>query len=142
MPLLTADQAEEFLAERRRGVLATIRSSDGCPQLSNIAYARLGDTIAISVTAGRAKVANARRDPRVSLHVTSDDFWTYVVAEGRADLSPQARQPGDATCRRLLELYEAAAGKAHPDPDEFFQAMVDDRRLVLSFAPTRMYPLQ
>lgn len=142
MPLLTAEQAKAFLAERRRGVLATIRSSDGCPQLSNVVYALVGGAVAISVTAGRAKVANARRDPRVSLHVTSEDFWTYVVAEGRAGLSPQAREPGDATCRRLLDVHQAAAGKAHPDPDEFFQAMVDDRRLVLSFAPTRIYPLR
>lgn len=140
MPLLTADQARDFLAEHRRGTLATIKSSDGRPQISNIAYATLGETVGISVTTGRAKVANVRRDPRVSLHVSSADFWTYVVAEGDAELSPPAREAGDATCRRLLDIYEVAAGKPHPDPDEFHQAMVDEQRLVLSFVPTRLYP--
>lgn len=142
MAWLTATQARTFLAEQRRGVLATIKSSDGRPQLSNIAYAMIDGAVAISVTDGRAKVANVRRDPRVSLHVTSQDFWTYVVAEGQAELSPVSTEPGDAAGRTLLEVYEAAAGTAHPDPDEFFQAMVDDRRLALTFVPTRLYPLQ
>jgi hypothetical protein len=38
-----------------------------------------------------------RRDPRASFHVSSRDFWTYAVAEGIADLSPVAGDPGDAT---------------------------------------------
>lgn len=140
MPLLSPDDALTFLAERTRGVLATIKSSDGRPQLSNVAYALIDGVVGISVTAGRAKVANVRRDPRVSLHVVSEDFWTYVVAEGEAELSSVSRQPGDAAGRRLLEIYETAAGKAHPDPDEFFQAMVDDRRLALTFVPSYLYP--
>lgn len=140
MPVLRHDDALAFLAERRRGVLTTIKSSDGRPQLSNVLYGFLDGVVAISVATDRAKVANARRDPRVSLYVVSEDFWTYVVAEGDADLSPVSSEPGDATGRRLLELYEAAGGKAHPDPDEFLQAMVDERRLVLSFRPTYLYP--
>lgn len=140
MARLSPDDARTFLAEHHHGVLATIKSSDGRPQLSNIAYAMIGDELGVSVTDSRAKVVNVRRDPRVSLHVTSKDFWTYVVAEGEASLSPLSAEPGDATGLRLLEIYEAVAGKAHPDRDEFFQAMVDDRRLVLSFVPTRLYP--
>lgn len=141
MPWLSADAAREFIADRHHGVLVTLKSSDGRPQLSNVAYALIGDEIRISVTAGRDKTANARKDPRVSLYVTSDDFWTYVVAEGNAQLSPVARTPGDHTCQRLLETYEAAAGKAHPDHEEFFQAMVNDRRLELSFAVDHLYPV-
>jgi len=41
-------------------------------------------TVRISVTDDRAKTRNARRDPRVSFYVTSDDFWSYAVAEGVA----------------------------------------------------------
>ncbi|HVM00956.1 MAG TPA: PPOX class F420-dependent oxidoreductase [Egibacteraceae bacterium] len=140
MPVLTPDDARAFLAEHRRGVLATMKSSDGRPQLSNVSYAVVDGLIGVSVTAGRAKVANVHRDPRVSLHVTSVDFWTYVVAEGDAELSPVSTDPGDATGRMLLRVYESAAGKPHPDPEEFFQAMVDDRRLLLSFTPTYLYP--
>lgn len=140
MPPLSDARARDFLVERHWGVLVTIKSSDGRPQLSNVGYAVIDGRVRVSVTTRRAKTANVRRDPRVSLHVTSDDFWTYVVAEGDARLSEVAAEPGDATCRALLELYEAAAGRPHPDPDEFFRAMVDDERLELSFAVDRLYP--
>jgi len=138
--MLSTAEAESFLAQRHWGVLVTLKSSDGRPQLSNVAYALLDRRIRVSVTDGRAKTANVRRDPRVSLHVTSDDFWTYVVAEGDAQLSPLAAEAGDETCRRLLRLNEAATGHPHSDPDEFFEAMVADRRLELSFEIGNLYP--
>jgi PPOX class probable F420-dependent enzyme len=122
-------------------VLVTLKRSDGRPQLSNVLYGVVDGRVGVSTTDDRVKTANLRNDLRVSLYVTSDDFWTYVVAEGVAELSEVARAPGDDTCRRLLAVYEAAAGRAHPDPEEFFQAMVDERRLVVSFAIDYVYPV-
>lgn len=140
MPPLPRNDAESFLADRHWGVLVTLKRSDGRPQLSNVGYAVIDGLVRISVTDDRAKTANLRTDPRVSLHVTSDDFWTYVVAEGRAELSPVAAEPGDEVTTALLELYEAVQGSPHPDPEEFHQAMVDDRRLQISFRPEHLYP--
>lgn len=141
MPLNSRAEAERFIAERHRGVLVTLKRSDGRPQISNIGYALIDGRVRVSVTETRAKVANLRHDPRVSLYVTSEDFWTYVVAEGTAAFSPAAATPGDETCQALLELYETIRGEPHPDHDEFHQAMVDDCRLQLSFAIERLYPL-
>ncbi|MDP8969140.1 MAG: PPOX class F420-dependent oxidoreductase [Actinomycetota bacterium] len=140
MPPLSPGDAEQFIAERHWGVLVTLKQSDGRPQLSNVGYALMDGRVRVSVTEARAKTANVRHDPRVSLYVTSDDFWTYVVAEGSAQLSPVASEPGDDTCRALLELYEAIRGEPHADRDEFFAAMVDERRLQLSFAIDYLYP--
>ena len=86
-----------YVGSRHRGVLVTLKA-DGRPQLSNISYG-LGEdgVIRISVTADRAKTKNAGRDPRVSLHVTADDFWSYVVIEGDAELTPVAGAAGDAS---------------------------------------------
>lgn len=142
MPPLSADDAREFLENHHRGVLVTLKRSDGRPQLSNVAYGTIDGRIRVSVTDSRAKVANVRHDPRVSLYVTSEDFWTYVVAEGDAELSPVAQEPGDATGRALLELYESIRKEPHPDADEFFTAMVDERRRQLSFEPQYLYPLR
>jgi PPOX class probable F420-dependent enzyme len=113
--------------------------TSGRPQLSNVGYT-LGDddVIRISVTESRAKTANARRDPRVSLHVTSDDFWSYVVVEGDAVLTPVAEAQDDATVDELVEYYRAIQGE-HPDWDEYRAAMVADRRLVMRVVPTRAY---
>ncbi len=130
--------ALDYLKARQWGVLATVKA-DGRPQLSNIGYA-VGDdgVIRISVTADRAKTKNAARDPRVSLHVTADDFWSYVVIEGDAELLPTAAAADDATVDELVELYRALQGE-HPDWDEYRQAMVDDGRLVLRIHPVRAY---
>jgi PPOX class probable F420-dependent enzyme len=90
------------------------------------------------MTTGRAKTANIRRDPRVSLHVTAEDFWSYVVLEGRADLSPVATAPDDATAEELVALYRTLAGE-HPDWDDYRRAMVTDGRLVCTLRPERAY---
>ena len=71
-----------------------------------------------------------RRDPRVTFHVTSGDFWSYVVVDGHAELSEVARDPHDAAVEELVDLYRAVQGD-HPDWDDYRAAMVRDRRLVV-----------
>lgn len=130
-------EMRRLLEERHHGVLVTLKR-DGRPQLSNISYALADGVIRISVTDGRAKTANLRRDPRASLHVTSDDFWSYVVAEGEAQLTPAAADPGDATVEELVALYRSVQGE-HEDWDDFRAAMVRDRRLVIRIPVGRLY---
>jgi PPOX class probable F420-dependent enzyme len=132
------DAALDFIRSRQHGVLTTLKR-DGRPQLSNITY-KLGDdgVVRISVTDGRAKTANARRDNRVSLYVTQEDFWAYVVVEADAELSPVSAAPDDATVDELVDYYRAAAGE-HPDWDEYRSVMVSEGRLVLRLRPTHAY---
>lgn len=128
-----------FVADRNGGVLATLKR-DGRPQLSNVGYATDPDTglVRISVTADRAKTRNLERDPRASLHVTSADFWSWVVVEGTADLSPVAADPHDATVEELVSYYRAVSGE-HPDWDEYRTAMVADRRRVVRLTVEHAY---
>jgi len=127
-----------YVSDRNRGVLTT-QKRDGRPQLSNVMYG-VGDdgVIRVSITADRAKAKNLARDPRASLHVTAEDFWSYVVIEADAELSPVAAAPDDPTVDELVDLYRAGAGE-HPDWDEFRQAMVSDRRLVVRLHPVHAY---
>ncbi|MDQ2726641.1 MAG: PPOX class F420-dependent oxidoreductase [Actinomycetota bacterium] len=129
----------DFVAGRNAGVLATIRR-DGRPQLSNINYLYELDRhrVRISVTADRAKSRNLVRDPRASLHVTSDDFWTWAVVSGDVTLSGVAADPGDAAVEELVELYRLLQGE-HPDWDEYRQVMVSDRRRVVRIAVNETY---
>ena len=128
-----------FVAEQRWGVLATIKS-DGRPQLSNVgsSYEPEGQLIRVSVTDSRAKTRNLRADPRVTLHVASKDFWTWVVVEGTAELTPVAADPNDSTVEELVAYYRGINGE-HPDWDEYRAAMVKDRRLVVRFRPEHTY---
>jgi PPOX class probable F420-dependent enzyme len=127
-----------YVRQYQKGVLLTLKA-DGRPQASNIMYGVGADgTIRISATADRAKSTNARRDPRVSLHVTAEDFWSYVVVEGDADVTPTAAASDDATVDELVELYRSLQGE-HPDWDEYRATMVSDRRLVIRITPTHAY---
>jgi PPOX class probable F420-dependent enzyme len=128
----------DFVWARKQGVLTTIRTN-GRPQLSNILYIPGDDgLLRISITDSRAKTANMRRDPRVSLYVLGDNFWQYVVLEATAELSPVATDPHDDTVEQLIAYYRAGNGE-HPDWDDYRAAMVADGRLICTVHPERAY---
>lgn len=133
------DKLLALISGNSLGVLATVKR-DGRPQLSNVAYHFDPRTVEVqvSVTEPRAKTRNLRRDPRASLLVSSDDGWSYAVAEGDAQLTPPATAPGDDTVEALIALYRNIAGE-HPDWDEYRQAMVTDRRVLLTLPVTHLY---
>ncbi len=133
------DKLLALIADNSLGVLATIKR-DGRPQLSNVVYHfdPRALTIEVSVTEPRAKTRNLRRDPRASLLVSSDDGWSYAVAEGDAVLSAPAAAPDDDTVESLVSLYRSISGE-HPDWDEYRQAMVVDRRVLLRLPIGHLY---
>ena len=133
MPELSS--ALEWAAERKHGVLITIRR-DGRPQSSDIAFSVEDGAFLISLTADRAKTHNMRRDPRVVLHLTEPSSWSHLSFDGAAELSEVTTDPSDDTSNRLVAYYEAVAGQAHPDWDEYRQAMIDEGRLLARLAPT------
>jgi PPOX class probable F420-dependent enzyme len=133
------DKLLALLADNSLGVLATIKG-DGRPQLSNVTYHFDPRALAIeiSITEPRAKTRNLRRDPRASLLVSSDDGWSYAVAEGDVVLSSPAAAPDDDTVEALVNLYRKVAGE-HPDWDDYRQAMVVDRRVLLRLPISHLY---
>ena len=131
------DVAVSFATEHRRSVLITLRR-DGRPQSSNVMHVVADGRFLVSVTDDRAKTRNARRDPRVSLHVSAPDFWSYVVVDGDAEVMAVAERPDDDTSEALVDYYRAAAGE-HPDWDEYRRTMILERRLLLRISPTHAY---
>lgn len=135
-----SDEAlRELLRNQHFGVLATLHP-DGRPHLSTITYAvdESVKTVRISITDTRVKTRNVRLDSRVALHVTGPTPLSWATAEGTGELSPVAADPYDATVEELIEYYRALGGE-HPDWDEYRQAMVTDRRLVLRLRVDRLY---
>ena len=130
--------ALDFASSSHNGVLVTLKR-DGRPQLSNISYAVVDGVIGISITDGRAKTKNLRREPRASLYVSSPDFWSYVVLEGNAELTPVATAPDRRDRRAARHALPAVQGKEHPDWDEYRNAMVNDKRLIVWLRPTNAY---
>jgi PPOX class probable F420-dependent enzyme len=135
---MTPDEARALVADHRLGVLVTLRGN-GRPQTSNVVYAVRNRQILISLTEDRAKTRNLRRDPRATLHVSTGDMSAWAAVETTAELSPVTLEPGDATGRALAELHRDIAGQEHPDWDDYYRAMVDERRLLLTLTITHGY---
>ena len=138
---MTATQFDPrtLLAESRIGVLATIKSS-GLPQLSPVTpyYDQDAGVIYVSMTDGRAKTANLRRDPRAALEVTSSDGWAWATAEGTVTLTGPGTDTHGLEVEALVDYYRSAAGE-HPDWDEYRAVMVSDRRVLMALTVDRVY---
>src|SRR3954447_13559530 len=113
------DALREFLRPRHQAVLLT-RRRDGGAQLSPVTCGVDGEgRIVVSTYPQRAKVANARRDPAVSLCVLSPEWdGPWVQVDGRAEVLelPDALEP-------FVEYFRVISGE-HPDWDEYREAMV------------------
>ena len=132
---MTFDEAIELARHNHRVVLATTRA-DGRTQMSPVVSAVDGQgRILISTREPAAKVRNLRRDPHASICVLSDRFFgDWAQLDGTVEIVPLP----DAM--ELLELTYRQVSGEHPDWDEFHQAMVDQRRVVLRMTPTSAGP--
>ena len=139
MTSITGFDPHELLARSRLGVLATIKA-DGRPQLSPVTptYDREAGVLYVSMTDGRAKTANLRRDPRAALEVTREDGWAWATAEGTVELIGPGTDPHGPEVEALVDYYRRAAGE-HPDWDEYRSVMVSDRRVLLVMTVTHVY---
>jgi PPOX class probable F420-dependent enzyme len=136
--MIELGRALDYARTHPRCVLITLKA-DGRPQSSNVLqWTDPAGVVRVSLTDSRAKTRNLRRDPRVSLHLVADDFWSYAVLEGDAELSAVAEKPDDGTVDELVTYYRALNGE-HPDWDDYRRSMVADRRLVLRLRPTYAY---
>lgn len=129
----------ELLEQARIGVLATLKSN-GMPQLSPVTpfYDRAAGTIQISVTEGRAKTANLRREPRAALEVTSADGRAWATAEGTVTLTGPGSSVNSQEVQALVDYYRSAAGE-HPDWNEYRAVMVGDRRVLVTVSVAHVY---
>ena len=121
--IATADRVDrqqllEFLRPRHRGTLVT-RRKGGELQMSPVTCGVDAEgRIVVSTYPQRAKAVNARRDPRVSVLVHSDEWdGAYVQVDGSAEVidMPDAVEP-------LVEYFRCIAGE-HPDWEEYRDAM-------------------
>ncbi|MCZ7420672.1 PPOX class F420-dependent oxidoreductase [Verrucosispora sp. WMMA2121] len=130
------DALLEFLRPRHRVVLLTTRA-DGRPQSSPVsAGVDAQGRLVISTYPERAKVANIRRDPRVSACVLSDDWnGPWVQVDGTAEVLdlPEALEP-------LVEYFRSISGE-HPDWDEYREAMRRQGKSLIRITVTGWGPI-
>lgn len=118
--------ALDFARVNRHAVLAT-RRRDASPQLSPVVVGvDDGGYLTISSRETAIKTKNLRRDPGCDLAIFGDRFFgPWISVRGRAQVVslPQAMA-------QLENYYRALQGE-HPNWDEYRQAMVSERRVLL-----------
>jgi PPOX class probable F420-dependent enzyme len=126
----------EFLRPRHKGLFVTSRS-DGRPQMSPVTCGvDIDGRMVVSTYPDRAKTRNARRDPRVSVCVVSDDWdGPYVQVDGRAEVldMPEALDG-------LVEYFRCISGE-HPDWDEYREAMARQGKSLIRVHIERWGPI-
>ena len=68
--------------------------------------------------------------------VARENWYEYLVVEATAEV-----QAGPDVLADLRRIYEQIRGEAHPNWDEFDQAMIRDGRVVLALTIERLYPI-
>jgi PPOX class probable F420-dependent enzyme len=133
---VSRDELLAFLRPRHRVLLLT-RRADGTPQLSPVsAGVDAEGRVVVATYPQRAKVVNARRDPRVSLCVLSDDWdGPWVLVDGTAEVLdlPEALEP-------FVDYYRSISGE-HPDWDDYRAAMVRQGKSLLRITVERWGPV-
>lgn len=135
---MLTDNVKQFLSENHRAVLTTFRRN-GAAQMSILSVGYYKDGVAFTTTEDRAKLANLRRDPRCSLLVSKDNWWGFIVLEGKAKVMSADNTDADELRQALRDVFVAASGEEHPNWDEYDQAMRDDRRSAIIVVPDRIY---
>jgi PPOX class probable F420-dependent enzyme len=133
---VTVAELLDFIRPRHHALVITARA-DGQPQASPVTCGvDAAGRIVIATYPERAKTHNARRDPRVSVVVLSDDFGgPWVQVDGRAEVLdvPEAVEP-------LVDYYRSISGE-HPDWNEYRRAMAQQGKSLLRVTPVRWGPV-
>jgi PPOX class probable F420-dependent enzyme len=127
---MSADVSAEVTDVLAKPLFAVVglNRPDAAPQLTVVWYEWDGSTFRFSTTRSRAKFANIRRDPAISLLVNDPDSTSYVVAYGRAEVE----ESGHAELsRRLFARYLPGTdpGDRPTDPDRVVIAVTPERIL-------------
>jgi len=132
---MSPEQAQQFLRDHHRAVLATIRS-DGLPQMSPVSCAVDDEgRVLISTREPAIKTRNLQRNPFASLCAFTDGFFgPWVQAEGTAEIValPEAMD-------LLVDYYRRISGE-HPDWDDYRAAMARDQRVIIRITISRAGP--
>jgi PPOX class probable F420-dependent enzyme len=133
------EDVRPFMEKNHRGVITTYQS-DGAMQTSIVVSGVFRDSAAFVIVRGKsAKTRNLRRDPRCTVLAVSDDWRSYAVVEGQAQLLDYRNTPAEEYRVLLRDVFRACGDKDHPDWEEYDVAMVQQDAVIVLVTPQRVY---
>ena len=133
------EAALPFLKTNHRGVITTNRT-DGASHSSVVVCGVYdGSSTFVSVYPKSQKIKNLRRVPRCTVLSVSEDWSNYVVVEGIATLKDYKNTERDTFKCLLREVYMSCSDTPHPNWQEYDEAMVVQKAVIVSINPNKTY---
>ena len=135
------EDVRPYLETHHRGVIATRRPNGATHSTIVVCGAYKDHAAFVSVYPRSQKIRNLRRDPNCTVLAVSQDWNSYAVIEGQATLLDYGNTDAEELRVMLREVYMACSDTEHPDWDEYDQAMIDQKAVIVLVTPERVYGL-
>ena len=132
------EEARSFMEKNHRGVVTTYQGNGAVHTSSVVCGAYQGHAAFVIVYGNSVKTHNLRRDTRCTLMAVDNDWRSYVVVEGQAQLLDYRNTPAEDFRVLLRDVYRACGDEDHPDWEEYDQAMVRQDAVVVFVKPERV----
>lgn len=130
--MIGTPEQDAFINEQRWAVVTTLRR-DGTPTNSVVFYARKGDEIFFSTTAGRLKAKTVRKDPRIAITILDEGApFRFLTLEGKATIQTESIVPGHVAVNKAMRRADFTP------PEGFEQRLNKDGRLLIRLKPERV----
>ena len=130
---------EQFVQNNHRGVITTFQRNGAGHSSIVVCGAYQGKAAFVIVRGTSAKVRNLRRDNRCTVMAVADDWRSFAVVEGEAELKDYRNTDQEAMRVELREVYRACGDSDHPDWEEYDRAMVEQDAVIVLVTPQRVY---
>ena len=135
---ISSQEVEHFLSHNHNAVLSTIRLN-GATQLSAVTVGFYKGGAIFTTTKSRAKFINLNRTPECSLLISNSNWRPYLVLEGKAVIFSEYTTDPQILKDILRTAYRSAAGKEHPNWENYDEAMKKDGRVAIFVTAENIY---
>jgi len=134
-------EALPFLRKNHKGVVSTNRP-DGSTHSSIVVCGIYQDKPTfVSVYPKSQKIMNLRRNPNCTLVSVTGDWRNYAVIEGTVSMMDYNDTEPVLMRSKLREAYMACSDTPHPDWEEYDEAMIRQKAVIVTLRPVRVYGL-
>ena len=130
---------EQFVKNNHRGVITTFQRNGAGHSSIVVCGAYQGKAAFVIVRGTSAKVRNLRRDNRCTVMAVGDDWRSFAVVEGGAELKDYRNTDKEEMRVELREVFRACGDHEHPDWEEYDVAMVRQDAVIVLVTPQRVY---
>ncbi|MEC8912667.1 MAG: TIGR03618 family F420-dependent PPOX class oxidoreductase [Chloroflexota bacterium] len=138
---MNLQDAIPFLENNHNGVVGTKRRDGGIHSSIVVSGVFQNNAAFVSVYPKSQKIRNLKRDPHCTILTVTPNWREYVVVEGTAELMDYGNTDAKILRPLLREVYMVCSDTEHPDWDEYDEAMVNQKAVIVLVNPAKIYGL-